>query len=103
MEYTVTEEAGNFFISTILKNVEAWLATADAVAADEGGMDLSKPPPLVDLHLKIVMIKKRDIVSLAGAKSKTKKRKFDKPWSEDLSDKNEGVQMTPHTRLSAAW
>ena len=91
----LTEEAGKIFISSILKNAEATLATAESVAADEGGMDLSKPPPpLLDRHSKLPLIKKRDLLSLDGAESKTKKRKFDKPWSEDVSDENDDAQIS---------
>jgi hypothetical protein len=80
----LSEESGKLFVSTVLRNVEASLASVDAADAF-GPEDLSRPPPLVDLHSRLALMKKRS-VSFSDPESKTKKRKFDDPWAEDTSD-----------------
>ena len=83
----LTKESGKTFISTILRNVEASISTADVAAGLVGSPDLSKPPP-TSFQFAADLLRKRDATE--STESNTKKRKFDTPCAED-SQNNEEV------------
>jgi len=83
----LTKESGKSFISTILRNVEASISTADVAAGLVGSPDLSKPPP-TSFQFAADLLRKRDATE--STESNTKKRKFDSPWADD-SQMDEGL------------
>ena len=89
----LTKESGKTFISTILRNVEASISTADVAAGLVGSPDLSKPPP-TSFQFAADLLRKRDATE--STESNTKKRKFDSPWADDsqMDDGLDGEAVT---------